>query len=179
MHWHVLGLLSGALAAPARSAIDKSTPSQYHSLSSTPDNQEHATPSAHVPLERPPLLPAVKWNQPRGDIQKLAPRTEHELYFSSHGISDPSLRHAFADFNASWTKEVVILDQSSWIENVTCVDGDISIEFAGQKGYDFARSTWSDNKDFLLVRITRFAYLLLLMCAGYLYQWVWRRPAHP
>lgn len=115
-------------------------------------SSDSSNPRETVDLQRPPLLPAAHWDAPRGDLQNLAPQSTHDLYFSSDGIGDPTLRHTFASLTASWTKDVVILDQTSWIENVTCLDGDVSIEFAGKRGYDFAKSTWQDNTEFLLVR---------------------------
>ena len=151
----LLGTFGAALAAPSYEADgeDRLTRSYSRTASTSFASSTEATQHsvAGTKLQRPPLLPAVRWDRARDDLEELAPRTSHDLYFSSHGTADPSLKHAFADFHATWTKEVVVLDHSNLIDAVTCVEGDISIEFSSEESYNFAKSTWSDDRDFLLV----------------------------
>ena len=147
-----LGLLAFSNAAPTGGSRASTT---LLALATSPIwvNSSLAVPTAEPTKEPIPLLPAIHWDHDGDDLKLLAPQSEHALYFTSQGVSDPRLEHAFAHLNATWQKNVVILDHSNLVQSVGCAARGIAVEFANTKAYEYAKKTWPSDDDFMLVRI--------------------------
>jgi hypothetical protein len=157
MHLDILfsfGLLALSSAAPTGGSGTKSA-LLASTVSPTYLNPTIATaePTSKPGQKLPPLLPAIHWDHAGSKLEHLAPQSEHALYFSSHGVSDPRLQHAFSHFNATWQKHVVILDHSTLIQSVECSVGGIAIEFTSNTAYEYAKKAWPSDSDFMLVRL--------------------------
>jgi len=144
-----LGLFALSNAAPAGVVQSSPSPTTDSGL---------AVYTEQPTQEHPPLLPAVHWEHVGDDYGHLAPQSEHALYFSSHGLSDPRVEHAFAHFNATWQKAVVIADHSDHVRSVGCAAGGVAIQFTNKEAYQYAKKTWPSNDDFMLVRTENACY---------------------
>lgn len=101
------------------------------------------------------LLPAVHWNYPVDDIHNLAPSNSSNLYYSSDGVSDPSVQHLYATISTTMMYESVVLDHSSFIANTSCSNDGIMVTFTSAEAFNFASSTWSaSSSGFVLVTYT-------------------------
>ena len=156
MHRNILfsfGLLAVSSAAPAG---DSATKSALLASTTSPTylNPTIATalPMSEPGRKLPPLLPAIHWDHAGSKLEHLAPQLEHALYFSSHGVSDPRLKHAFSHFNATWQNTVVILDHSTLVRSVGCSVGGIAVEFTSNSAYEYAKNSWPEDSDFMLVQ---------------------------
>ena len=144
-----LGLLAFSNGAPAGGS-GPDTALLATTTSPTWIDSSLAAPTREPTHEQPPLLPAIHWDHSGNDLQHLAPQSEHALYFSSHGVSDPQLEHAFAHFNATWQKNVVVLDHSNLVRSIGCAVGGVAVEFTNTRAYEYAKKMWPSN-DFMLV----------------------------
>jgi hypothetical protein len=155
-----LGLLAFSNAAPTGTSRAETT-LLATATSPTWIDSSLALPTAEPTQEQPPLLPAIHWDHVGNELQHLAPQSEHALYFSSHGVSDPRLEHAFAHFNATWQKNVVVLDHSNLVRSVGCAVSGIAVEFANTKAYEYAKKTWPSDNDFMLVGVVKACHVLM------------------
>ncbi|KAG9570375.1 hypothetical protein KCU71_g1370, partial [Aureobasidium melanogenum] len=101
------------------------------------------------------LLPAVHWDYPVDDIHNLAPSNSSNLYYTSGGVSDPSIQHLYASLSTTMMYESVVLDHSSFVANTSCSNDGIMVTFASSEAFNFASSTWSaSSSGFVLVTYT-------------------------
>lgn len=101
------------------------------------------------------LLPAVHWDYPVDNIQNLAPSNSSNLYYSSDGVSDPSIQHLYATLSTTMIYESVVLDHSSFVANTSCSNDGIMVTFTSSEAFNFASSTWSaSSSGFVLVTYT-------------------------
>lgn len=100
------------------------------------------------------LLPAVHWDYPVDDIHNLAPSNSSNLYYSSGGVSDPSIQHLYASLSTTMMYESVVLDHSSFVANTSCSNDGIMVTFSSSEAFNFASSTWSASSAFVLVTYT-------------------------
>ncbi|KAH0262196.1 hypothetical protein KCU91_g13558, partial [Aureobasidium melanogenum] len=101
------------------------------------------------------LLPAVHWDYPVDDIHNLAPSNSSNLYYSSDGVSDPSIQHLYASLSTTMMYESVVLDHSSFVANTSCSNDGIMVTFSSSEAFNFASSTWSASSSaFVLVTYT-------------------------
>lgn len=101
------------------------------------------------------LLPAVHWDYPVDDIHNLAPSNSSNLYYSSDGVSDPSIQHLYASLSTTMMYESVVLDHSSFVANTSCSNDGIMVTFSSSEAFNFASSTWSTSSSgFVLVTYT-------------------------
>jgi hypothetical protein len=101
------------------------------------------------------LLPAVHWDYPVDDIHNLAPSNSSNLYYTSGGVSDPSIQHLYASLSTTMMYESVVLDHSSFVADTSCSNDGIMVTFASSEAFNFASSTWSTSSSgFVLVTYT-------------------------
>ncbi|KAI4724435.1 hypothetical protein E4T49_07826 [Aureobasidium sp. EXF-10728] len=101
------------------------------------------------------LLPAVHWDYPVGDIHNLAPSNSSNLYYSSNGVSDPSVQHLFATVSTTLMYESVVLDHSAFVANTSCFNDGIMVTFTSSEAFNFASTSWSaSSSGFVLVTYT-------------------------
>ncbi|CAD0108013.1 unnamed protein product [Aureobasidium uvarum] len=101
------------------------------------------------------LLPAVHWDYPVDDIHNLAPSNSSNLYYSSNGVSDPSIQHLFATVSTTLMYESVVLDHSTFVANTSCSNDGIMVTFTSSEAFNFASTSWSaSSSGFVLVTYT-------------------------
>ncbi|KAL9595333.1 MAG: hypothetical protein Q9219_006510 [cf. Caloplaca sp. 3 TL-2023] len=103
---------------------------------------------------QPVLLPAVHWNHDKADLQHLLPTDTHKLYYSTGGVADPNVEHAFAHLSANLAHPAVILDHSHFIESVKCQGHNLEISFSHIEAYAFAKEAWVSVEHFVLATYT-------------------------
>ncbi|KAL8657415.1 MAG: hypothetical protein Q9226_001929, partial [Calogaya cf. arnoldii] len=105
-------------------------------------------------VSQPVLLPAVHWDHDHGDLSHLAPTQSHNLYYTSAGVSDPYLEHAFAKVSTQLHHPAVVLGHSGYVGAVRCQGHHLNITFTDHEAFEYARTSWASVPSFLLVTYT-------------------------
>ncbi|KAH0284918.1 hypothetical protein M436DRAFT_86559 [Aureobasidium namibiae CBS 147.97] len=114
-----------------------------------------ASSSVPVAYAASTLLPAVHWDYPTNDLQNLAPANGSNLYYSSGGVSDPTVQHLFGALSSTFQYDAVVLDHSSYVANTSCSSDGILVTFTSTDAYNFASSSWAAaSSGFVLVTYT-------------------------
>ncbi|KAF2436007.1 hypothetical protein EJ08DRAFT_691901 [Tothia fuscella] len=98
------------------------------------------------------LYPAVHWTKDTVDLRNLDPAWENRLYYTNSGLqTSPQVQHVFSDINTTFAFQAVVLEYSTYIQNVRCTPEGLEVVFADSRSFHYAARSWTSFQEIAFI----------------------------